>query len=112
MPEQLAFDELLGNGGAVHLDERLIPPLAVEVQQVGDQLLAGAVFPADEDAPVRGGGELDLLAQRLHGHGVADHDVLLFHLLAQQPVLLLEVALMQGVLYHQQSLLERQRLSR
>ncbi len=48
MPEQLRFDQLLGNRGAVHRDERPLPPRAGGVQRPCDQLLAGAMLSLDQ----------------------------------------------------------------
>ena len=64
--EQLALDQLLRNGGAVHLDEGLFGAQALGVDGVGHQLLARAALAVDQDAAVGGGHQRDLLAQRLH----------------------------------------------
>ena len=73
MSEQLAFDERLGNGGAIDGLERPLPTRAVEVNGPGHQLLAGAALAANEDRDVPLCG---LLHQRVHlphfGAG-ADH---------------------------------------
>ena len=42
VPEQLAFQELLGNGRAIDNDKRVIVPCTVPMQGGGDELLAGA----------------------------------------------------------------------
>ncbi len=48
MPEQFAVDEILGNGPAVDLDERLVPPGGALVDGVGDNLLAHARLPDNQ----------------------------------------------------------------
>ena len=65
--EELGFDVVLGDGGAVELDEDAIFAEGLGVHGAADQLLAGAGFAVDEDAAVGGGHELDLLAQGLDG---------------------------------------------
>ena len=44
--EQFAFEQLLGNGGAVDGQERLLAAVAVMVNGPRDQFLAGAAFAA------------------------------------------------------------------
>src|SRR5213078_4387904 len=51
--EELRLQELLGQRGAVHRDERLGGPRAVRVHGPRDQLLARARLAADEDVGVR-----------------------------------------------------------
>src|SRR6185503_17469582 len=64
--KQLAFDQVLGDCRAVDLDERTLDPVRVVVDRVGNQLLAGPVFPLDQDIGVAGGDALDELEQLLH----------------------------------------------
>ena len=61
--EQLALDELLGNRGAVDLDERLIPPAAQRVNGARHELLAGTVLAENQHAPVGRRRHRHLLAQ-------------------------------------------------
>ena len=70
--EELALDEGGGEGGAVDRDERPGVPLAVRVEGAGEQLLAGAGLPEEQDG--RGGvGDLaDLLHNRLQGRAPPD----------------------------------------
>ncbi len=65
MAEQLALDQLLGNGGAVDVDERLVARVAHGVDGVGDQFLARAALAEDQHAAVGAGHQAQLLAQRL-----------------------------------------------
>jgi len=41
VPEELAFEQILGDGGAVERDERLLGSRALVVQGLGDELLPG-----------------------------------------------------------------------
>src|SRR5262249_11440335 len=50
--EELGFDQLLGDGGAVHFDERPGFPVPEPVNLPRDELLARAVFPGDEHTAV------------------------------------------------------------
>ncbi len=82
VPEELALDELRGNRGAVHLDERAVPPGRRLVQGPGHQLLAAPVLAPDENAGVGGpdpGDEGPHLLERGAGphHGVAGVERLL-----------------------------------
>jgi hypothetical protein len=69
--EELGLDVVLGDGGAVELDEDAVLAQALGVHGAADQLLAGAGFAVDQHAAVGRRHQLDLLAQRLHGHAVA-----------------------------------------
>ena len=48
MAEELALDQVFGNGGAVDRNERFTPSRALAVDGTGDQLLAGPDLPRDE----------------------------------------------------------------
>ena len=69
--EELGLDVVLGDGGAVELDEDAIAAQALGVHGAGDEFLAGAGFAVDEHAAVGGGHELDLLAEGLDGDALA-----------------------------------------
>ena len=58
--EQLAVEELLGQGRAVELDERALPAGRQVGQPVGDDLLAGAALAENQDRPVDRGGLADM----------------------------------------------------
>ena len=72
MAEQLALDQVFGNGGAVHFDERLGGARAAGMNGVRHQFLAGAALAVDQHAAVGGGHQGELLPQRLHGNAFAD----------------------------------------
>ncbi len=50
--EQLAFDEVLGQGRAVDLDEGAVGALAVVMDGIGHQLLPRSALPPDQDRGV------------------------------------------------------------
>src|SRR5690606_39173106 len=59
--EELAFEQVLGDGAAVDGDERLFRPGAGFVDGAGDHFLAGAALAGDEDGDV---GVLDAVDER------------------------------------------------
>ena len=61
--EELALDVVLGNGGAVQLNENAVAAQASGVDGAGDQLFARAGFAINENAAVGGRHERDLLAE-------------------------------------------------
>jgi len=67
--EQLGFEQVLGDGGGVEGDERLVGPGAVAVQGAGHQLLAGAGLPGDQHRGVGMGQAADGAEHFLHGGG-------------------------------------------
>ncbi len=108
--EQLAFDEFFGNGGAVHFDERLGGARAGGVNRVRDQFLAGAAFAENQHAAVGGGHQAQLLAQRLHGHALADDAQLGVARFLQPVQFQLQPALLHRVVEHHRDFLDGQRL--
>ncbi len=48
MAEKLGLDQRLGQRGAVHDDQRLVPAPAQAVQTLGDQFLAGPALADDQ----------------------------------------------------------------
>ena len=72
MAEQLRFEEVFGDRRAVDADEGLLRAAALDMQVVGEDLLAGARFAGNEDAGVAAGdliGEFDDV-----GHGAVSVD--------------------------------------
>ena len=47
--EQLAFEQVAGDGGAVEGDERLLGAVRVVVNRAGENLLAGAALAGDQN---------------------------------------------------------------
>ncbi len=93
MAEQLALQQFLRDGSAIDGNKRFVPPIAVEMDGVGDELLARPAFPQDEHCGVTLGDPLDGPVELLHGRALA-HDLVvslaLLDLRAQESVFLLE----------------------
>ncbi len=70
--EELALQQVLGDGGAVDGDEELLGARAVLVDGAGDELLAGAALAGDEDGGVGRRDLPDGLVDALHGGRGAD----------------------------------------
>ncbi len=91
--------------GAVDLDERPLGALAVVVQRVGDELLAGTVLALHEDVRVAARDALDELEHLVHLLALAD-DVaeaeLALELLLEQLVLAYQLAALDRALEHRQ----------
>ena len=75
VPEQLALQERLGDGGAVDLDQRPVLAVALQVQGLGGEFLAGAGFAGDEHGQVDPAHVLDHGVRRLHGIAGAEEAV-------------------------------------
>ena len=72
VPEELRFEQGLGERAAVDRHERARRPPAVRMDRSRDELLAGAALADDQD---RGGGVCrmrDLFVDRQHAGGAAD----------------------------------------
>ena len=110
MAEQLALDQFLGDGRAVHLHEPLVAPRRQGVDRPRHQLLAGAVLSEDENPPVGGRRDFDLLSQLADRTAVADQCCALVQLLAQLPYAFVLLLVGDRVAQRQRHLLERQRL--
>ena len=108
--EQLGLDQLLGDGGAVDLDERAVPSRGLGVDGARHQLLAGPFSPWISTRPLVGAAMRDLLAQLLDDPALADDPLTALELLAQVTVLALEAAVVERSGRGQQDLLERERL--
>ncbi len=75
MPHQLALEEGLGHGGAVDRHERFVGPGAFVVNRLGDQLLAGAALPLDQDGAGIAAGDLFHHGQHVFHMPAAADDV-------------------------------------
>lgn len=73
--EQFAFQERFRQGRIVDGNKRRVEAFAVPVQGSGDQFLAGAALPRDEDGNVGLRHADDLGKQGFHGRAVADEVV-------------------------------------
>ena len=70
--EELALQQARGDGRAVELDEGALPARAEIVDGAGDELLAGAGLPADEDGGVGRRDGFDLLEDLAQGGACRD----------------------------------------
>ena len=75
MAEQLALQEIGGNGGAVDRNEGLRLPLAVHVQGAGDKFLAGAGFAENENGGIVVCSKADRLLDAAHALTGADQRI-------------------------------------
>src|SRR6185295_9007191 len=111
--EQLALEDVAGNGAAVDGQEAFVTAGARPVQRVGHQFLAGAAVADDEHAGAGGSHQPHLLEEVLHGRRAADdalEAVALVEHLAQGRDLLLELLLLDQVHHPLAQLVEIDRL--
>src|SRR5713226_4209642 len=108
--EQLGFNQLLGNRGAVDLHEQAFAAQAGGVQRASHKFLARAALAINQHAAVGRSGDGDLLAQRLHRHAFADDLVAKAQLGAQELIFFLQAALLDGIADENDDFIERQRL--
>ena len=108
--EELGLDVVLGDGGAVELDEDAVFAEAFGVHGAADEFFAGAGFAVDEDAAVGGGHQLDLLAEGLHGDGLAGDGAACGELAGELLVVLAHLAGLHGVLEDDEGAVEGERL--
>ena len=73
--EKLALEQRLGNGRAIHRDERLPGAIAVLMDRARDQLLAGAGLAADQDGDGLCRDAADFFVKILHRAAAADERV-------------------------------------
>ena len=73
--EQLGFDQVTGNGRHVDGDERAVLALAIVVQGLGNQFLAGAAFAQNQYVYVGRRHATDRLVNFLHLRRPADDDL-------------------------------------
>jgi len=95
--EELGLDEFFRNCRAVDLYEWTFIAQAGRVQGTRDEFFARAAFPENQNAAVGGGGDGDLLAQRLHGNAFADDLMAMAEFGAQGLVFFFKATLLHGV---------------
>src|ERR1051326_450137 len=110
VPEQLAFDHLLGNRRAVHLHEWFGGARTHGVDGVGHQLFARAALAVDQHAPVGCRHQSELLPERLHGHAVANDAITDPRVRLEPGILERETAMFEGILHYHRDLPDRERL--
>ena len=72
MAEELAFEQVLGQGRAVDRDQRPAARDVAEVNRLGDELLAGAGFAGDQDGAGRGSNPCNALEDFGHARALAE----------------------------------------
>ena len=73
MTKQLRLEQVLRQGAAVDGHERMVLPIAVEMQPARDQFLAGAAFAYDQHCAVRVGHLVNKIINLLHLPAGADN---------------------------------------
>src|SRR5581483_6906600 len=73
--EQLAFDQVLWDGGAVEGDERAVGVRAAFVDRARNQLLAGPAFPDNQDGSAGAACRLDFFIEPMHRRALPDQAV-------------------------------------
>ncbi len=96
MPEELALEQVLRNGGAVESDERLFGPRALVVQGLGDELLARAALTGHQHRRLERRHHADRPEDLLHARRVAD-DVVRTVATPDFPAQVLELGVARGV---------------
>jgi len=104
--EQLGLDQLIGDGGTVHLDEGPLATRGQGVDGARHQLLPGAVLADDEDAAVGGRGRRDLPPQLDDRRARADDLVGALDPFPELPVLSLQPGVLQGAIDDEERLLQ------
>src|SRR5262245_892856 len=74
VPEELALQEIAGDGAAVDDDERTLGAPALAVDGLGGDLLARPGLALEEDGRIGRGGALEEGERAAHGDRAADHD--------------------------------------
>jgi hypothetical protein len=114
MPEQLVLEQLVGQGGAAHGDERLPRPGAARVDGLRRQLLAGAALAGDQHGAIHLGEAGEPLLQLPYRAAVADDAVGrrgLAHLGFEPCHFLGESPLVERIAHAEQELLVLERLA-
>ena len=93
MPEQLAFEEGIGDRPAIDRDERPLGPAAAAMDRAGDEVLAGPGLPGDEDIDVAGGHAVDHRVDLPHRRALAEETLERVGPLHHPPQHLLGIAL-------------------
>ena len=110
MSEELALDQLRGNGGAVDLDERTGGTRAERVNRARDKLLAGSVVTGDQYSRGRRSHFLEQADHVTDRLARADNLVLGPHFLLEADILVDEHDVLQGIPQRQQDAIGVERL--
>src|SRR4029077_2188995 len=90
--------------------ERALAAEAGSVQRASHKLLACTALTVDEHSAIGRGRDGNLLAQRFHGHTVADHLVAVTEFASQQLIFIFEAPLLNGIANQDDDLFEGKRL--
>src|SRR5579871_5317186 len=110
MPEELAFNEVFGNGGAIDLNIHGIFAKALSVNGACHKFLASAGFAVNQHAAVGRRHQRDLLAECFDGNAVAHNDAAGLKLLLVIEILAAQSLGFDRVLDHDQRALNGKRL--
>lgn len=75
MAEEFAFEQILGDGGAIHFNEGFVMARAVVVEEAGEEFLAGTSLTENKNATT-GTGDLAALFQQLDHGRIGGNDVM------------------------------------
>src|ERR1019366_2150809 len=110
VPEQLGLDQLLGDRGAIYLDECTVAPETRGMESAGHEFLACAALSVNQNAAIGGSCERNLLAQGAHGDRVSVQLGAAAQFLAKLAILLPEATDFEGILDDENYFFERKRL--
>ena len=110
VPEQLGFDELLRNRRAIDFDKCPVAAQARGVQGSRDEFLARSAFSVNQDAPIRGSRQRNLLPQRAHRNGIPLQLRASPEFLPELPVFLRQAVNFERVLDDENDFFQRERL--
>src|SRR5437016_2576093 len=111
MPEQLGLEKLFRERHAVYRSKELSPAIAPGMNRAGEQVLAGAALPKEEDRGVALGNFLGCLYYLGHlGAACNERIVPAFHLLTKCRHLVLQTALFQSSIDDNLDMIEIKRL--
>src|SRR4051794_10948228 len=110
MSEQLRLDQLLGDRGAVDVDEWMLGALRETVQRPRNDFFSTAVLAGDEHAAVRRRGGAHLFIELLHRIALADQQLFQREMAVKIAHLIAQLAIHERVIDGEQDAFERQRL--
>ena len=108
--KQLAFNQIVGDGGAIHFDKRPFRPQAQPMQRVGYQFLSRTAFPENQHPPIGWSHEEKLLPKGLHRYAFAHNVRPGSGSFAQLIVLQTQTSVVEGVFDHQKYAVDGKRL--
>ena len=97
MAEEFALNELVCYGSTIHIDQRVVAPVAHLVNGARYQFLPCSVLPGDENPSIGRSSNGDLFLQSLDARAVSGNGVLFKGLLPQKTILFLQSPEVKGV---------------